>query len=466
MMSKPTLSDKHPDNGRLVTSLADYLANYGENEAKALHHTLEKTGLIGRLIYTHALVIPVYKENTDCFLHYMALSNALKEDQALLLILVLNQNDQLDSPDKVNQDFFDAIKAETGEEIIQSDDFYWKKIHCKLSVLVIDRFSKTKIPIKQGVGLARKIGLDIACQLYCDKTITNVWIANTDADAFPDLTYFDTLSQQSAQYSAQIFHFTHQNLAEIVNSDVLKATQRYEISLHYYFHGLQYAQSPYAFYSIGSVLGINLLHYAMARGYPKRAAGEDFYLLNKLRKLAPIAYHASPVIPIHARESDRVPFGTGPMVTKLMAAGDDYPLFYDPACFQLLKILLDTINQWSVSFNTQISDVEQVMETVTHRMEAKCQHADLAISHSWLTESLHFLKLDAFITHCLHQLKTSEQVQNHWLTWFDGFKTLKYVHYIRDNGYPSMCYQTWIEHPFIHKHLSELLENSRMDDTQ
>ncbi len=446
-------------------TLSNYLAKYGENEAKTLHQTLAKLDFSNILTYTHALVIPVYKENTDCFLHYMALSNALKEEQALLIILVVNQSDQLDSPDKMNQEFFDAIKAETGEEIFQSDDFYWKKIHGKLSVLVIDRFSNTKIPIKQGVGLARKIGLDIACQLYCDKVLNNLWIANTDADAFPDLRYFETLTQQCTQFSAQIFHFEHQHLAGFANPDVLKATHRYEVSLHYYFHGLKYAQSNYAFYSIGSVLGINLLHYAMARGYPKRAAGEDFYLLNKLRKLAPIAYHPSPVISIHARESDRVPFGTGPMVSKLMEAGDMYPLFYDPACFQVLKILLDVMAHWASRFNIKITEIDHEIKTVTFHMEEMCQQNGLAITHSWISESLHFLKLEAFITHCIHQLKTSEQVRNHWLTWFDGFKTLKYVHYIRDNGYPSLSYQAWIGHPFVLKHLSELLENSRMDNT-
>ena len=62
----------------------------------------------------------------------------------------------------------------------------------------------------------------------------------------------------------------------------------YEYSLRYYVAGLTYAQSPYAFHTIGSTMAVNAEHYASVRGFPRREAGEDFYLLNKLAKVGSV----------------------------------------------------------------------------------------------------------------------------------------------------------------------------------
>ena len=52
--------------------------------------------------------------------------------------------------------------------------------------------------------------------------------------------------------------------------------------------GLGFAGSPYAYHSVGSTLAVRAEAYAIVRGVPKRAAGEDFYLLDKLAKVTPI----------------------------------------------------------------------------------------------------------------------------------------------------------------------------------
>ncbi len=57
-----------------------------------------------------------------------------------------------------------------------------------------------------------------------------------------------------------------------------------------------------------------------------------------------------------------------------------------------------------------------------------------------------FNQVSAFIKTPVHVSSIGGKDQ---LTWFDGFKTLKYVDYIGDNGYLSMCYEEWNKHPFI-----------------
>ncbi len=82
--------------------------------------------------------------------------------------------------------------------------------------------------------------------------------------------------------------------------------------------------------------------YAGVRGYPKRSAGEDFYLLNKICKLAPIKRLLEPTLTIQARPSSRVPFGTGPALQRIVRSlaedpsGNGY-LSYHPTCFRITR---------------------------------------------------------------------------------------------------------------------------------
>ncbi|GIR63469.1 MAG: hypothetical protein CM15mP68_1350 [Pseudomonadota bacterium] len=61
--------------------------------------------------------------------------------------------------------------------------------------------------------------------------------------------------------------------------------------------------SAYAYPTLGSTISVHAQSYARVRGYPKRNAGEDFYLLNKLNKLHPVQVLQQPVIEVQARLS-------------------------------------------------------------------------------------------------------------------------------------------------------------------
>jgi hypothetical protein len=116
-----------------------------------------------------------------------------------------------------------------------------------------------------------------------------------------------------------------------------------ELCFRHYVLGLARAGSPYAYHSLGSALGVSLPHYAQARGFPRRAAGEDFYLLDKLARLAPLRRLRAPVIEVSTRVSDRVPFGTGPALSRARSS-DAGVTSYHPDSFQLLKLALETLS--------------------------------------------------------------------------------------------------------------------------
>ena len=107
------------------------------------------------------------------------------------------------------------------------------------------------------VGLARKIGADIALALIDRDFVTSPWIFNTDADVKLPLDYFGPLDAPGNQEnSAFIYPFSHsiENPGSALEENALLL---YEISLLYYGAGLNYASSPYAFPSIGSTVAVN-----------------------------------------------------------------------------------------------------------------------------------------------------------------------------------------------------------------
>ena len=88
--------------------------------------------------------------------------------------------------------------------------------------------------------------------------------------------------------------------------------------MQFYVQALAVNGSAYAYPTLGSTISVHAQSYARVRGYPKRNAGEDFYLLNKLNKLHPVQVLQQPVIEVQARLSSRVTFGTGPALQKIV----------------------------------------------------------------------------------------------------------------------------------------------------
>ena len=162
----------------------------------------------------------------------------------------------------------------------------------------------------------------------------------------------------------------------------------YELSLRYYVNRLEYAGSPYAFHTVGSCLAVDATSYAKVRGFPRRNAAEDFYLLNKLAKVGWIRRLRAPVIEIEARASARVPFGTGPALARVPPDPRAMPGY---ACetFEALRIFHDGV----AAGTTPSQPVPRLLDAIGYQP-----------------------KRDGRAIH----------------TWFDAFRTLKFVHAARD----------------------------------
>lgn len=383
-----------------------YLSIYAEPEV----HTI--SGL--KHGYEYAIAIPLCNEPQECL---QSIFSNIK-DRHVLLVVVVNSPESQTAWQKNNAEFIQNLQDKATQIVQLSENCSYMQSTGFNDVLLVDRNAPNRqINSKQGVGLARKIACDIILQLFYTGLIKSPWIFSTDADVILPKDYFSCMDGINNQYSAVVLDFIH-----ITEDDYLSHLQYcYDFKLRYYLAGVQYARLGYSYIPLGSTLIINALCYAQVRGFPKRNAGEDFYLLNKLAKMRPVNYQPDclPVVRIKSRFSDRVPFGTGPALLALsrLQEGQSYR-YYHPKCFVLLK-------QWQVYLLACWS--EDCL-----KIQAPENPELRALYNYW--------KFKRVVSQCQSQVTSSKRWSQFVHQWFDAFKVLKTVHYF-DKYYSRLNYE-------------------------
>lgn len=398
-----------------MKNIEKYLSHYAESCIDTLNH------FPSDLRFAHSVVIPAYKETHHFVSHYF---NSVLSSQNSLMILVINQPDS-DTNKHPQQKLFNDVCA-LGT-IVWQYGVYTLILSktCNSGVLIIDSFT-VPLPIKQGVGLARKQGVDTALTLIANKLVTSDWICSTDADATLPNSYFQALNSVKTTSIGACYDFYHQ----CDDLEVHQANELYEQALRYYVAGLSYAGSSYNFFTIGSILAFQAKAYASVRGFPKRSAGEDFYLLNKLAKLGDIAHLKDHKIKLTARRSDRVPFGTGPAVNhiiELQHQQQEY-CYYHPQVFNVLKEVL-------LAFHSLFDYCHGVEKWLAH-LSTEAKESLLSV------DFVHFV--------AKQNTTNKKQFYKQLDVWFDAFKTLKFIHFAKNNYWSDIPLKMAIEKaPFI-----------------
>ncbi len=178
---------------------------------------------------------------------------------------------------------------------------------------------------KYGVGWARKVLLDeILPEVAPDDLIVSL-----DADTRLPPNYLQTVAETMLRHpalpalSVPYYHL----LTGEEKCD--RAILRYELYMRNYAINLYKIGSPFAFTALGSAIVMRAGALKKIGGITPIKSGEDFYLLQKFRKMAPIGQWSPTHVFPAARYSDRVAFGTGPALIK-GSRGDwnSYPLFH------------------------------------------------------------------------------------------------------------------------------------------
>jgi len=400
-------------------SIEGYLSHYAEAEVSLVSTLTER--------WQYAVVVPCCDEFDGvppllASLERAALSSAAN---AVVVLVVNGREDAAESVHETNARLINQL----GGAGLHSHS-------SRLDLLVIDRASpQLRLPSRQGVGLARKIGCDVVTALHQAGRLASRWIWTTDGDVEVPADYFTTVQEHSESVAINL-PFVHVELPS--QPRAAAAIRLYDLSLRYYVAGLKHAASPYAFHTIGSTMVVRIDAYAKVRGFPRRQAAEDFHLLSKLAKVGSVATGRGAPLRVQGRVSDRVPFGTGAAVSKLVAQEDPEASFllYDPRCFDELKLWLSAFEGYAM-----------------HRDELEWRNqiaATSGLSEQVREHAVSDLKILPAMQRAVSASASNSVVSRHLETWFDGLKTLRFIHLLRDQQWPKLPWREAItKAPFM-----------------
>ncbi len=265
-------------------------------------------------------------------------------------------------------------------------------------------------PEKFGVGLARHQACTVA-MAFVDDTAP---IISLDADSPVDPNYLSAIFDYTARhpgFQAGHVNFEHRHCG---TPDERRAIEIYEQHLKRHRQKLEEANSPHAWYAIGSTIVCTKGAYIKSGGYHvRRMAGEDFYLLQQLSKTGcAIEMIEDAFVFPSDRVSDRVPFGTGKAVGDIVESGRW--LTYHDHCYRDLGLLLDAVEK----------GVSHSATDILRDVPESCR--------DWLVGR----KFESVWPKLRANSRDDEMLLQRFHEWLDAFQTLKLIHFLSDDAYP------------------------------
>lgn len=297
------------------------------------------------------------------------------------------------------------------------------------------------LPVKYaGVGLARKIVMDEAIRrLFRTGTFEGI-IVGLDADSTCDKNYLQEIERfflNHPEANGANIYFEHALKSDFKDKNNLGIAS-YELHLRYMVHALRYVKFPYAFHAVGSSMAVRGSAYVKQGGMNRRKAGEDFYFLQKIIPLGNFGeINTTRVIP-SARESNRVPFGTGKAMMKWSEFGDKVFKSYNPEIYEELFKLFSGINN--------LYDFKEPDLMKHYKDLGPCMKKFVSLS-DWTDK---IMRIQSEST----SLKT---FRYRFFQWMNGLNTLKFIHYARNIKYknvPIMDAYQWLNQQIGLKKLS------------
>lgn len=271
------------------------------------------------------VVIPCYNDSF-IFETLNSLNEAKPASVKTEVIVIVNSGEN--TPEEIvniNRDIFEKL------QICQQTEVY---NNFKLLIHLIENTPKRFA----GVGNARKTGMDEAVHRFNSIEKPDGIIISLDADCLVSKNYFESIENyysQNKKSGACTLQFKHDFNNGIFDNNVIDACKLYEIYLRYFRLSLKFCEFPYPLHTIGSCFSVKAESYIKAGGMSQRQGGEDFYFLHKLAPMTNVGTINETLVFPSPRISDRVPFGTGPAVNKII--NENQYLVYNFELFQILK---------------------------------------------------------------------------------------------------------------------------------
>lgn len=268
-----------------------------------------------------------------------------------------------------------------------------------------------------GAGLARKRGMDEALWRFSQIDNRQGIIVSLDADTIVDANYLTAIEQHFAENPAHVgatISFGHQleGLSEKQKQGILL----YEKYMKYYKEASAFTGFPNVLFSIGSAFTVTADGYLRRGGMTRRKAGEDFYFLQTLTQTGKVGEITNTSVHPSARESNRVPFGTGPTMHRWMNDSSDLQFTYDFEAFRdLKKLFVHHRNLYKISKSDYFAFLDVMPETVK----------------SFLIADNFWEKLENLNANC----GNAEVFNSRFFQIFNAFKILKFINFVHENFY-------------------------------
>lgn len=369
-----------------------YLVKYGFQSPKITNYPDGDLGII--------VVIPCYnEENVTRTLD--SLISCTQPQIGVKTIVVINQSEII--PEEI------AAQNLKSESEIEA----WKGENPGLDVEVI--FEKSLPKKHAGVGLARKIGMDEAVNLFHQIQKDGIIVA-LDADCGVEPNYLQEIENHFAKNpktNGCSIRYAHPLQGKEYDSTIYEGIINYELHLRYYNQALRYCGLPYAFHTVGSSMAVKSSAYQKQGGMNKRKAGEDFYFLQKIIELGNFTELNSTCVIPSPRISDRVPFGTGKAIGDWIESQEFVYFTYDLNSFLILKEL--------------VCNILNIYNKVSYTIKSKV-----------LLQFMELINFENKIEEIRQNTTNYLNFEKRFFTFFNAFTVLKYVHFARDNSFPNL----------------------------
>jgi len=287
-----------------------------------------------------------------------------------------------------------------------------------------------RLPRKHaGVGLARKIGMDLAVAHYLHNDNTRGVIVSLDADCTVSDNFLTALHDaftHGSRPDVTVHHFRHR--VEENDPALDNAVRQYEAYIRYFRDMLKQTGFPWYYHTIGSAFAVTADAYVRVGGMGRQQGGEDFYFLQKVFSLGNVKeLNDASVYPM-ARFSDRVPFGTGPALQKIIEEPDGIMKVYSRKSFCALKRLFE-------------------IKDSLYRKETKDILTAMAQLHPSLGEFLLLTGFTEDMADCNKNSASLATFQKRFFHHFNAFRIIKYLNAVHPD-------------PFSYEKISEVTDKS------
>ena len=261
--------------------------------------------------------------------------------------------------------------------------------------------------------------MDEAIQHFLKAEVENGIICSLDADSLIASNYLieiEKLFNSKDNCHGCSINFEHAIEGGEFSDEVYRRIAEYELHIRYYKQALKYTDFPYYHYTVGSSFAVSAKAYSMQGGMNKKQAGEDFYFLQKIMPMGNYFELTTTTVFPSSRPSDRVPFGTGPIINQYLNNPEKEFLTYNFEAFAPLKQLFTDKNLFFKAKPRKIEEILSNYHTPLKDFLNKTDYTDVIQT----------------INNNTAQLKSFEK---RFFQWFDGFKIIKYLNFVHKNHY-------------------------------